>query len=157
MAFLFVIYLSISLLIIIFPKMHFGKRVTQIYKRYISPGPFFTASRITETNLLYISWKSDGHWTTPVNPPYGVYKKFFGNWNPTLMYKSRMERSIYEDRIRALRNQVDTVANKPMIWKSSYFINEYVPVNADSIRIMLISNISEHYQTKSDTLQIVTF
>ena len=48
----FVGYVLVSLLIIVIPRIPFGQRITQIYKRYISPGPFFTASRITETKLL---------------------------------------------------------------------------------------------------------
>jgi hypothetical protein len=155
----FVLYISASVLIIVIPQMPIGKRITQIYKRYISPGPFFTASRIKETNLFYISWKSNGIWTQPINPPYTHYQNFFSSWNPTLMYKSRLERTIYEKIIIDNNKQADSLSkrNKPFYWTSSYFQNRYASEEADSMRIILIRKVTEQYKTRMDTIQTVTF
>ena len=157
LAFLFAFYISLSLLIIVFPGISFGKRATQIYKRYISPGPFFTASRITDTKLLYLSWKTDGDWNEPINPPLIHYSNFFKSWNPTLMYKCRMETSIYEKIIIENKMKSDSLARKPFEWTSTYFQKHYVPPDADSTKIILINSSTKEFKTKVDTLQIILF
>ena len=152
----FVGYVLVSLLIIVIPRIPFGQRITQIYKRYIVPGPFFTASRITETKLLYISWKLNGEWTQPFNPAYTHYQHFFAKWNPTLMYKSRLERSIYEE-VFVENKKTDSLGKKPFEWTTSYFQDRYVNTEADSIRLTVIRNSTEHFKTKTDTLQVIAF
>lgn len=157
LAILFVFYISFSLLIIVFPGISFGKRVTQIYKRYISPGPFFTASRITDTNLLYLSWKSEEQWQDPINPALITYKFFFVSMNPTLMYKSRLETSIYGKIILENRKHSDTLEAKPFVWTSNYFQKHYAPPDADSVKIILINSSTKAFKTEMDTIQTILF
>ncbi len=157
LAVLFVLYVSISLLVIVFPEIQFGKRLTQVYKRYVSPGPFFTASRITQTTLLYLSWKVNGQWTEPINPTLTSYKNFFANWNPSLMYRSRLEGYIYETIISENKKQADSVKVSGFHWPTNYFQHHYVPSDADSVSIILARNITEQFKSKSDTIQIIRF
>lgn len=156
LAILFVIYIGVSLLIIMFPKIQLGEQLTQIYKYYISPGPFFTASRVTKTTMCYLSWKVDGQWSQGVNPPLITYKKLFSQWNPTYMYQSRLERNIYEEMLSEHKKKADSL-HKNLVWTSTYFQEHYVPEGVDSIRLILIDNVTERYTTKSDTIQILRF
>ncbi|MEP2668457.1 MAG: hypothetical protein ABJH04_05670 [Cyclobacteriaceae bacterium] len=157
LAILFAIYISVSLVVIVFPEIQFQKRLIRIYKRYISPGPFFTASRITTTNTCYLAWKVDEQWTEPINFPLITYKKFFSEWNPTLMFKSRLERNIYEEIIVENQKKADSLNDKKFEWATSYFQKNYVPEGIDSLRITLIKSVTKKYRTKSDTIQIVSF
>lgn len=156
LAILFIVYISISLLVIVFPEKQIENRFTQIYKRYISPGPFFTSSRITKTTTCYLSWKEDGRWTEPINFTLITYKKFFSGWNPTLMFKSRLERNIYEQVILENKKKTDSLNDK-FEWTTTYFQENYVSGDADSIQIILINSETKRYKAKFDTIQVVNF
>jgi hypothetical protein len=157
LAILFTVYISVSLLVIVFPEIPFENRFTQIYKRYISPGPFFTASRITKTTTCLLTWKEGGRWTEPINFPLLTYKKFFSGWNPTLMFQSRLERYVYEEIIAENRKKSDSLNERKFEWTTTYFQKKYVPEGADSLRIILINSVTEKNETKSDTIKIVSF
>jgi len=149
-------HLITSLSFIFFPSFLKESLLVRVYKHYFLPGPFFSENRITDSNYLLLSWKSDNHWSEPVNPAMVNFKKYFSEINPRLLYRSRFERTLYQQWVAARENPDET--NLTMLEDNlkRYFKTSYAP-GSDSVRIVLLNKRTGHFKVEFDTLKIFEY
>ncbi len=154
---LLVLHVSISILLIVLPTS--PKNVlTGAYKRYALIGPFFTEATIENSNLLYISWKQHGKWTAPANPALLTYHRFFEDLNPSLHYRSSLERDIYERAlVRIDSSESQKEASLRLKYFQDYVKEKYVPKEVDSIKAFVIRETSKDFILSKDTLTSLQF
>ena len=130
--------------------------MARVYKHYLLPGPFFSENRITESNYLLLSWKSDNGWSEPVNPALANYEKYFSDINPRLLYRSRFERTLYQQWVAARKNSDEAGLIKLEDNLKRYYKTSYVP-GSDSVRIVILNKRTGHFKVTTDTLKIFEF
>ncbi len=157
LAYLFLTYLFISLIFIFFPKAPILGRVSGLYKRYVTPGPFFSENRITDTYLLYVARKSNGEWSPLTNPALENHISFFEYWNPSFMYRGRLERSIYENAINDLPALNELQSTKAMESLKSYVHAHNDLMKSDSIKMIFVKAVVIKRKMQCDTLRILIF
>lgn len=152
------VHLVISISLILFPSPVGVNKIKDMYRRYLLPGPFFSEQTITETHLLLISNKEKGEWQMPVNPTQHHYNQFYSNWNPSQMYQTRLERSVYENLQLALESGHKDDLNfdfKDLL--KHYAKDQDIPKDIDSIRVILLKKVTKDFYIKTDTLQKLKF
>ena len=145
----FVIHVLISLYFIFFPSFIKKNRFSKIYNSYILPGPFFRDDKITTSYNYYLSWKKGGQWSEPVNPSREYFKKYYENCNPSNLYLSRYIRSVdqlffFDGLSRGQTKQFSAIG--PIAF------DQYIPDDADSVRLIATKEYVTGYTVKIDTL-----
>jgi len=131
--------------------------LAKMYKSYLLPGPFFSETRITESNYLLLSWKAGNRWSDPINPSLANFEKYFSDINPRLLYRSRFERTLYQQWIAAREKPADEKLVKFEDNLKRYYKTSYVPGNSDSVKIVIIRKRTGNFKVEIDTLQIFKF
>src|SRR5882762_1084380 len=90
------LHLLLSLVFLLSPMSLINPRISKIYRTYLLSGSFFDADRIVESHTLYVSWKSGGQWSDPVSPAMDNFRGYNERFNPADIYRSRLERSLYQ-------------------------------------------------------------
>lgn len=153
---LLIIHILISLFFIIQPEVASDSWFAKGYKRYLLPGPFFVEDRIKHSHLLFISWKLDAKWSAPANPTLDHYRNFFNKVNPSLSYRSSLERDMYEKTL--LKVEQTQLSEIPDFEKLKVYIKEkYVPPYADSVKLHLVRSARADFKTTIDTLRTIVF
>lgn len=150
-------HVIISLIFIFFPSFLQESLLAKVYKHYLLPGPFFSENRITESNYLYLSWKTGNQWSDPINPSLTNFEKYLTGVNPRLLYQSRFERTLYQEWIAAKEKFEAASLVKLEDNLKRYYKATYVPGNSDSVKIVIVGKRTERFKIESDTLQIFKF
>jgi len=145
----FVIHVLISLFFIVSPSLMKDNRFSRIYKTYILPGPFFRDDKITTSYNYYLSWKKAEQWSEPVNPSKEYFDKYYENYNPSNLYLSRYIRSIdqlffFDGLSRGQTKQFFAIG--PIVF------DQYIPDDADSVRLIATKEYVVGFTIKVDTL-----
>ncbi|MCU0369528.1 MAG: hypothetical protein MUF39_11930 [Cyclobacteriaceae bacterium] len=157
MGVLLFIHILIAIGFIVLPTSGQTGIISQVYKRYLLPGPFFTPNRITQSYFLTVSWKRNGLWSAPINPALKTYNEYLMTGNVFKMYRSRLDRAYYQDYIFSLdssKNSGDLQKREKLI---RYNRELYIPMDADSARLTFIRKESSAYTTRVDTLEQLMF
>ncbi|MFZ1809423.1 MAG: hypothetical protein WAU36_19490 [Cyclobacteriaceae bacterium] len=133
-------------------------KIVDTYRRYLLPGPFFSEKTIDHTTLLNVSWKENGEWVTPLNPTLIHFNKFFSSWNPTQLYRTRLERSIYEDfQLASESNRINDLSYKLKDLREYYWEDNDLQPDVDSITFIFLRRTQSNFQVTTDTLQTISF
>jgi len=150
------LHLFLSLLFILNPGTLMNTRISRIYRTYLLPGPFFDANRIINSYSLYLSWKSNGHWSIPICPAKDNFIRYNRRFNPTDIYQSRFERTLYQGLVLKPGQSAEGITrDKGFQQLKGYLSDRYVPREADSIRLLITRKKSQHFKTSLDTLYII--
>jgi hypothetical protein len=149
-------HLTISLAFIFFPSFLNSTLLAKIYNHYLLPGPFFSETRISESNYLILSWKIDNQWTTPINPSLNNFENYFSSINPTLLYRSRFERALYQQWV-AYKSKPEDEKLGFLDNLKRYYKDTYVPMNSDSIKIIIMRKRTNDFMIEKDTLQQIKY
>ena len=132
--------------------------INKFYKYYLLPGPFFSDDRIDKSTILLLSSKVDGKWSPPVNPTLSNFVATYRQLNPTYVYRSSLERDIYEGYVlHQASSPADTVNSRHLNAMRTYFTSRYVPRQADSIRMMIVRFTARNFEYQVDTLHTMNF
>lgn len=147
------LHVIVSLAFIVFPTFMDSSLISKTYKRYLLPGPFFSADRVSEYQTSLLSWKVNGQWSEPIEATRNTYRDFFSSGDLTKMYQARLERTLLyygaeSDEIR--KKEKLKILNQ-------YYRSKYVPGNADSIQLIIIQKKSKDYSIRLDTLTRFVF
>ncbi len=154
---LLALHVLMSIVLILLPALP-ENSLTRVYKRYTLIGPFFSEGVIESSNLLYVSWKQNGKWTAPANPTLRTYHRFFEDLNPSLHYRSSLERDIYERAlVRIDSSESQSEASARVKYFQDYVRRRYVPKEADSIKAFVIRETSKDFILSRDTLTSLQF
>lgn len=154
---IFSVHLLISFFIIFFPLPIGSNRFTDIYRRYLLPGPFFSGKTIDQTHLLALSWKDTERWHS-VNPTLNHFYSFFTTGNPSKLYKTRLERSIYENWQITSESKRKSKLNFDMTDLLKYYVaNHDLPQDYDSVSMIFLRKTTGDFKVSMDTLQILKF
>ncbi len=152
------IHVVISTFLILLPSPVGVNNAINLYRRYLLPGPFFSDKTITETHLLLLIPSGDERIQSPVNPTYNHYNLFFTNWNPTQMYRTRLERSVYEDiHIATEYSGKSSLGFSVRDLLKYYAKDQDIPNDFDSGRMILLKRDAIDFQLTTDTLQNIKF
>jgi hypothetical protein len=145
-----------SLAFIFDPSVLPPSRLATFYKVYLLPGPFFTESRIIESQSLHLSWKMKDQWQPPINPSKENYDNYCSCFNPTNLFRSRLERTFY---LRLLREPYASLEKKERAKEieqlRQYLSDTYVPKEADSVRILILNRRAQNFKVRVDSLQMI--
>jgi len=151
-----VFYLLVSLAFILGPRFLMQTGVSRIYKTYLIPGPFFTADRIKDSHTLFLSWKSNGQWSRPFAPAMDDFNHYHDWFNPTLLYRSRFERSLYLDPVLKPSPSVTVMKDtKEFRQLMQYLSDRYIPRHADSTCLLITRKRAHHFKITVDTLYLI--
>ena len=150
------IHLSLSLVFILNPGSLMKTRISRIYRTYLLPGPFFDADRIINSYSLYLSWKSNGQWSIPICPARNNFARYNSRFNPTDIYRSRFERTLYQGLILKPGQSADGITrDKEFQQLKRYLSDRYVPRGADSICFLITRKKAQDFKTSLDTLYTI--
>jgi hypothetical protein len=150
-----IIHVMISMVIIFFPSFLKNTRVRNIYSGYLIPGPFFSDGRIVDTYYLTCRWREqNGTWSEATNPTLNNYKAFFADGSIGLLYRSRLDRSLYQQFIVNKDSLINNQLKESLLL---YYKKKYVPANVDSVELIFLKQQVRDFTTKRDTLQIIQF
>jgi hypothetical protein len=149
------IHVLFSFYIIFFPSVLKSTILGKVYSRYLIPGPFFSDERITDTYHLLLYWKEPGsRMSQTIDPAFNNYQNFFLSGNPYLLYRSRLDNSIYQ---RSLFNKDSLKDREFKKAFQCYYKFHYVSQTSDSVKGVLIRIRTEDFKTSLDTLQTLEF
>ena len=154
-ALLLVFYLLFSLFLILMPSFEAGY-VTTVFRKYLLPGPFFTEDRITQTYSLLVSYRHKGTWSEKYQPALQNYHAFLNTGNVTNMYRARLDRYFYYQYVSAKYKNPDSVANEQLQTLTKYYVDLYVPKEADSVKFSFTVKEVSDFKIKTDTLYAIT-
>lgn len=140
-----------SLAVILDPPFLPPSRLATFYKVYLLPGPFFTESRIRESQSLHLSWKIDDQWQPPINPAAENSNRYRSRINPVHLYRSRLEFALY----RHWPEPYPSLEKKEGEQLRQYLSDTYVPKEADSLRILILNRSVKNFRIKVDSLQMI--
>ena len=147
------LHLILSLVFILNPGSLMKTRISRIYRTYLLPGPFFDSERIINSYSLYLSWKSNGEWSSPICPARDNFARYNSRFNPTDIYRSRFERTLYQGLILKPGQTADGITrDKEFQQLKRYLSDRYVPREADSICLLITRKKSQDFKTSLDTL-----
>jgi len=150
-------YLLISLIFTLFPGFLSSNLVARIHNRYLMPGPFYTEESIVQTNYVLVSWKSNGHWTQPASPAMSNFADFFTKGNPDLLFQVRIEHSVNSVFIKSLNSKSPSKTEARLNVLKRFYLENYVPHNADSIRLIFLRKETRNFTTHIDTVYQTIF
>ena len=154
-ALLLVFYVLFSLFLILMPSFKAGY-VTTVFRKYLLPGPFFPEDRITQTYSLLVSYRHKGTWSEKYQPALQNYHAFLNTGNVTNMYRARLDRYFYYQYVSAKYKNPDSVANEQLQTLTKYFVDLYVPKEADSVKFSFTVKEVSDFKIKTDTLYAIT-
>ncbi|MGE0772958.1 MAG: hypothetical protein AB7K37_14680 [Cyclobacteriaceae bacterium] len=145
-------HLLICLVLIGFPRAIPWSGPSRIYHRYLLPGPFFSEGRIQKSDLLYLAIKKGNSWTRLGNPTLDEYQRLFSKGNVSSMYRTRLERHLYERAVDTLisRSEKDRSLEK----LKDYLASHYLPNQRDSAELTIIRMTRKDLSSQVDTLLI---
>lgn len=153
---LLILHLLISLVFIVNPPFLKNTRISKIYKTYLLPGPFFKEDRIVNSYTLYVSWKIDKAWTTPINAAFNSFNQYQSRFHPKYLYRNRLERTLY---LRLFSEQGlsnhEILQRKEFSDLRKYLSDNYIPPTADSIRMVFVSKRAKDYDVKVDSIYLI--
>lgn len=150
------LHLIVSAIFIFGAPLFKGTRLARVYKTYLLPGPFFTASRIVNNYSLSLSWKVNGTWSPTINPAKEAFNQYHASLNPTDLYRSRIARTLYLRLTLSDASATDIKNRKAFAPLKQFLCDHYVPREADSVRMWFINKKAEHVALKKDSI-LVTF
>jgi hypothetical protein len=101
-----------------------------------------------------VSWKVDGSWKKPINPARDDFNRYLTTYNPTTLYRSRLDRTLY---LRLnLRDSVltDIITQQEFQPLMVYLYKYTIPQEADSIRVWVVNKKMEKFNTNIDSVSI---
>lgn len=151
-------HVFVSVFFIVFPSVPGNSVITKGYKRYLLPGPFFTESRIKDSYYLLVCWKVDSKWSAPINPVLDNYTNAFSDLDLSLLFRSSLERDMYEKAILKLDTSSVADLEKWEIKHLQYYMaQKYIPANADSIKFHFVRSSTAEFKSAVDTVQTLIF
>jgi len=150
------LHLVISFTFILDPPFLNGTKLSRIYKTFLLPGPFFRDDRIIDSYSQYLSWKIDGQWTTSLNPAANNFHQYHSTLNPTHLYRSRLDRFLTSRlfKVPDLSSR-ETVEKSEFVELKEYLSKHYLPLTADSIRIIIINKQAKGFSIKIDSTHLI--
>jgi hypothetical protein len=153
-----ILHFLIVFIVIFFPNTMGSSLLSKVYSRYLLPGPYFSEVSIGDTYQLSLMWKEEGgKWSQPINPTFKSHQaSFSGKMNS--INRSRLDRMIYQQLI-VKDSAKDILFNDKykIDLLKTYYKNNYAPIGADSIRLIIRHQDSREFEMKEDTLQIIQF
>lgn len=150
------LHLLLSAAFILKPATLKKARISRIYRPYLLPGPFFDSGRIINSYSLSVSWKLKGQWSRPISPAKDNFIKYNERLNPTDIYRSRFERSLYQGLVlKGGQTAAGIARGKEFQRLKRYLSDRFVPREADSIRLLFTRKQALHFKTSLDTLYII--
>ena len=143
-----------SLAFIFDPPFLPPSRLATFYKVYLLPGPFFTESRIRESQSLLLSWKINNQWQPPINPAAENSNRYRTSINPVHLYRSRLEFALYRHWRKPYPSLEKKERGKEEEQLCHYLSDTYVPKEADSLRIMILNRSVKNFRVKVDSLKM---
>ncbi len=150
-----IIHVLISCFIIFFPSTLKNTFLHKIYSSYLIPGPFFSGDRITDTYYLTLRWKEkNSDWSEPKDPVRKNYQNFRSTSNPSLLYRNRLDRTLYQQ-IIFNKDSLKNTEFKEVF--QLYYKSHYIPQMSDSIQAIFLRQRVKMFQMSMDTLQTFEF
>jgi hypothetical protein len=150
------VHLALSLAVIASAGFLIKTHLSKIYRTHLLPGPFFDADRIVYSYSLYVSWKSNGRWSPPVSPAKDNFIRYNQQFNPTTIYRSRFERSLYQGLVvKPDRSGADIGRDIGFQQLTRYLSDYYGPRAMDSMRVLITRRNTTHFKTSLDTLYVI--
>ena len=152
LAIVLIVHLTISLFFIFDPTEFREAKLSKIYKHYILPGPFFSEKRIIDNYNLYVSWKVDEGWSTPIDYAKYNFVDYQSKLNLTSLYRSRLEQTLYLKLLLPEKDQESNIIERKEFAPFMGYISErYLPKNVDSIRLTLVHKRIFNFSSESDS------
>jgi len=147
-------HLGVSFVFILDPPFLNSTGLSKIYKTYLLPGPFFTDTRIVDNYSLSLSWKVNGTWMLPINPARDDFNRYHASLNPTDLYRSRLNRTLYL-RLAHRDSSITYIKSQQEFRQlTQYLYNHYVPIDADSVLMWIANKRAANFRIKKDSLFI---
>lgn len=150
-----ILHLIVSVTFILDPPFLKATRLSRVYKTYLLPGPFFTASRIVDNYSLTISWKLNGTWMPPFNSSEEDFNRYHSSLNPSNLYRSRINRTLYLMLTLPDSSTSDIKSRKEFHQLKQFLYDHLVPKEADSVRMWIINKQAENFMLKADSVSVV--
>lgn len=151
---LLALHIVIAVTFIFDPSLLPPSRLERFYRVYLLPGPFFTESRIVDSQSLYLSWKVKDKWQPPINPTRENSNLYRARVNPAHLYRSRLEHTLYQ-----IWQEPHALLEKERVKEieqlRQYLSETYVPKEADSLRIVVIKSRAQNFGIKKDSIQVI--
>lgn len=141
-------HVIVSVTFILDPPFLASTEVARIYKTYLLPGPFFAQARIVNNYSLLLSWKANGVWSTPINHAKENFVRYTTTFDPRALSRSRLDRALY---LKPILSD-STPTGKGFNQLTRYLHDHYVPVEADSIRIVIFNEQAKDWRIRADTV-----
>ncbi len=151
-----ILHLVISLVFILDPPFLTKTTISRIYKSYLLPGPFFRDDRIVDSNMLYVSWKVDNEWTTPINPAFNSFKKYHSTFNPACLYRSRLERTLFvRPFYKKDLSHAELLQERTFIMLREYLEVHFIPSTTDSVRMLFVNREAKNLEVSLDSIDVI--
>jgi hypothetical protein len=152
------LHVLISLTYIVYPQFLGKSRISELYKVYLLPGPFFGDDKIINSYSLTISWKKNGRWSEPISPPKQSFLEYTQTLNPQAIYRNRLERALYQGLFYASGIPTDSIRKKgEFITLTDYIGKRFVPKGADSVKLTILHRRARDFSMRLDTLTVITY
>ncbi len=150
-----VLHLIVSVAFILDPPFLNSTWISKIYKTYLLPGPFFTDSRIIDNYSLSISWKMNGSWMPPITPAKEDFNRYHTSLNPSDLYRSRIDRTVYSKLTLPDSSITDIKNRKEFQQLKQYLFDHHVPREADSVQMWIINKQAENFMLRTDSVCVL--
>ncbi len=152
LAIILIVHLVVSLFFIVDPPLLRGTRLSKIYKSYLLPGPFFSDAKIIDNYRLHVSWKVNDQWSAPRDYAMENFRSYQQKINPSSLYRSRLERTLYLKLLLPYENQEpELIKRKEFAPFIEYLDHYFLPIEVDSIRLSFVHKRAVDFTIKSDT------
>jgi hypothetical protein len=150
-----VLHLIASLTFIVDPVFLVPSGFSRFYKARLLPGPFFSASKISDNHTFYLSWKVNDQWRPPINTTRDNINLYRAHFNPTQLYRSRLSQRLYL-RLFSEQGQLQTEIKdqKEFLQLKEYLNDHSIPKEADSVKLLIIKKHSSHFSMAVDSIHI---
>lgn len=147
-----ILHLIVSATFILDPPFLKGSRLSFFYKRHLLPGPFFTSSKIVDNYSFVLSWNVNGTWTPAINPVKEEFSHYHsGSIN---IYAGKISQSLYIKLMFPDSWATDIKYRDAFGHLKQVLDDQYVPMEADSVRLWIIHKKAENFTIRKDSVLI---
>lgn len=148
-----VLHVSLSIAFIFNLPYFQGTRLSGIYKTRLSPGPFFTDSRIVDNYSYSLSWKIDDAWSSAINPVKEDFNTYHTTLNPADLYRSRLSHSMQLTLPDSSKNDIKD--RKEFLPLKQFLFDHYIPKERDSVRMWIINTRAKNFRKSKDSVIVI--
>lgn len=149
-----VLHLVVSATFILDPPFLKGSRLSFFYKRHLLPGPFFTPSKIVDNYSFALSWNLNGIWTPAFNPVKEEFNRYHSSLKPTNIYGRKISQSLCIKVMFPDSWATDIKDREEFVHLKQFLYDQYVPMEADSVRLWIINKKAENFMIRKDSVLV---